>query len=307
MNTVLSTHEVAVLLNVTETTVKRWSDEGKLPCIKTLGGHRKFETKEILNFAEKNGYSLTGTLPPPMTSEQMEKLQYGVFSRNYNKVADVLLDEALELDREGVAQLLLYLVKHNISFYLIADNIIRSALVRVGELWEEGKISVHEEHLVSQALTEAMIRVAPELRRKPSNGLSAAFACLEGELHDIGLRCLAYSFESEGWKIHYIGANTPTDSILSFTEGLKPDLFALSFTMVDEIEKIKNDFLKNIRSDSSLRRQNDSRRFWYGWSVGIGFKLRSNRSIRGRGAGVCHAKLSSLSAAPSRKADSTDL
>jgi excisionase family DNA binding protein len=242
MNTVLSTREVAVLLNVTETTVKRWSDEGRIPCIRTLGGHRKFELKEIINFAEINGYSLTGMLPPPMTFNQMEKLQFGVFSRNYSKVADVLLKEALESDREGVTELLFYLIKNNIPFYTIADEIIRPALEQVGELWEKGKISIHEEHLVSQELTEAMIRVAPELHRKHSNGLTAAFACLEGELHDIGLRCLAYTFESEGWKIYYIGANTPTDSILSFIKGLKPELFALSFTMMENREKIVKDF-----------------------------------------------------------------
>ncbi len=248
MNTILSTHEVAALFNVTETTVKRWADEGQIQCSKTLGGHRKFELNNIIKFAENNGISLTGVLPPPIGAAQQEQLQLGVLTRNYQKIADVFLQEALQSDREGLTELLLYLLKHHISFCIIADEIIRPPLVQVGDLWEKGEISIHQEHLVSQAVTEALIRIAPEVHRKPSNGLSAAFACVEGELHDIGLRCLAYSFESEGWKIHYIGANTPTDSVLSFVKALKPELVALSFTMIENTEKMVKDF-KRISND----------------------------------------------------------
>ena len=242
MNTVLSTHEVAALFNVTETTVKRWADEGQIQCSKTLGGHRKFELNNIIKFAENNEISLTGVLPPPIGAAQQEQLQLGVLTRNYQKIADVFLQEALQSDREGLTELLLYLLKHHIPFCIIADEIIRPALVQVGDLWEKGKISIHQEHLASQAVTEALIRIAPEVHRKPSNGLSAAFACVEGELHDIGLRCLAYSFESEGWKIYYLGANTPMDSISSFVNLLKPEMVALSFTMMENKEIMKNDF-----------------------------------------------------------------
>lgn len=244
MSTLLSTHEVAILLNVTETTIKRWADEGRLPCSKTLGGHRKFDMENIIKFAEKNGIALSGVLPPPMTASQMDQLQLGIITRNYQRIADVLFEEIMQSDREGVKDLFLYLFKHHIPFYIIADEIVRPALTKIGDLWEEGKIDVHQEHIASQVVTEALIRIAPDLHRKPSNGLSAAFACPEGELHDIGLRCLAYSFESEGWKIFYIGANTPAESIISFAKELKPDLFALSLTIVSDMNKIIDDFKK---------------------------------------------------------------
>ncbi|QOQ39481.1 BldC family transcriptional regulator [Trueperella pecoris] len=40
--------EVAALFRVDPKTVARWADSGKLPSIRTLGGHRRFPRKEVL-------------------------------------------------------------------------------------------------------------------------------------------------------------------------------------------------------------------------------------------------------------------
>ena len=39
--------EVADLLSVSPKTVSRWAKEGKLPFLKTLGGHRRYPAAEI--------------------------------------------------------------------------------------------------------------------------------------------------------------------------------------------------------------------------------------------------------------------
>ena len=48
----LSTGEVAVLLSVSPKTVSRWAKEGKLPFMKTLGGHRRYPEAQIRELAE---------------------------------------------------------------------------------------------------------------------------------------------------------------------------------------------------------------------------------------------------------------
>jgi excisionase family DNA binding protein len=49
----LSTGEVADLLYVSPKTVSRWAKEGKLPFMKTLGGHRRYPEAEIRQLAEE--------------------------------------------------------------------------------------------------------------------------------------------------------------------------------------------------------------------------------------------------------------
>ena len=45
--------EVAGLLHVSPKTVSRWAQEGKLPFLRTLGGHRRYPDTEIRALAEE--------------------------------------------------------------------------------------------------------------------------------------------------------------------------------------------------------------------------------------------------------------
>ena len=47
----LYTAEVADILHVSPKTVSRWAKEGKLPFLKTLGGHRRYPAAEIRQLA----------------------------------------------------------------------------------------------------------------------------------------------------------------------------------------------------------------------------------------------------------------
>jgi MerR family transcriptional regulator, light-induced transcriptional regulator len=231
--TYLSTQEVAGLINVTETTIKRWADEGKIPCHKTLGGHRKFLMKEIVQFAEDNAYPLSGTVAPPLDTRGARGLELAIQTKDYTILGQLFYVEALQAERQGIYDLLSYLCKHHISLPVLADEVIKPAMARIGEEWRSGKLDVNREHLASNAVLEALIHLHPELHRKPSHGLSAVCACAEGNYHELGLRLFAYALETEGWKVHYLGANTPFLTLRSFMKNSRPDLICLSATIID--------------------------------------------------------------------------
>lgn len=62
----LRTGEVAVLFGVSEHCIRKWADDGKLPCIKTLGGHRLFPSKEVAEALRKatEGFARSGESAP---------------------------------------------------------------------------------------------------------------------------------------------------------------------------------------------------------------------------------------------------
>jgi excisionase family DNA binding protein len=49
----LRTAQVAALLHVSPKTVARWAKDGKLPVLRTLGGHRRYPESEIRALADR--------------------------------------------------------------------------------------------------------------------------------------------------------------------------------------------------------------------------------------------------------------
>lgn len=225
----MSTQEVAGLLAVTETTVKRWSDDGLIPCLKSPGGHRKFRLPDLIEFAEKHGYKLSESIMPPVKKEQMESIQFAIHTQNYYKISQLLFDEALHDDPEALYRLLHYLSKHNVKLSTLADEILRPLMVRIGDLWVKGKLRVDQEHRASRAVMQAITRLSPQLHKKPPLGRTAICACPEGDHHEIGLLSLSFALQAEGFDIVLIGSDTPTDVLVTAIRKHKPDLFCLSF------------------------------------------------------------------------------
>jgi excisionase family DNA binding protein len=60
----LRTAEVADILHVSPKTVSRWAKEGKLPFLKTLGGHRRYPEAKIREVASDLREDVTASGPP---------------------------------------------------------------------------------------------------------------------------------------------------------------------------------------------------------------------------------------------------
>ena len=56
----LRTAEVADILHVSPKTVSRWAKEGKLPFLRTLGGHRRYPAAAIRRLADELQVRPTG-------------------------------------------------------------------------------------------------------------------------------------------------------------------------------------------------------------------------------------------------------
>lgn len=60
----LTPSEVAKMFRVDPKTVTRWAEGGKLSCIRTLGGHRRYSAGEVAGlFAEQHGVRSTIAAP----------------------------------------------------------------------------------------------------------------------------------------------------------------------------------------------------------------------------------------------------
>jgi MerR family transcriptional regulator, light-induced transcriptional regulator len=235
--TILSTADVARLFNVTETTVKRWADDGTLKCQKTPGGHRKFPMRNVIEFAEKNQFEPVGALELPSDDTHGSSTEVAILGRDFNTLTSIFVEKALSLDRNDLALYLSFLYQHRIQLWEIYDHVLRPGLQEIGERWARGEISVSNEHRASYETLDALAKLQGEILIKPPTGKSALFACIGEEFHEIGLRCVSYLFESEGWVTHYLGANTPREALIGGIHEIRPSVVCLSFSRNDHLEQ----------------------------------------------------------------------
>ena len=72
----LTSTRVAEILGVTASTVKRWADEGSLPCERTAGGHRRFLASEVARFRQTEADTSVAHLAT-LSDEEFDALPYG--------------------------------------------------------------------------------------------------------------------------------------------------------------------------------------------------------------------------------------
>jgi methanogenic corrinoid protein MtbC1 len=107
-------------------------------------------------------------------------------------------------------------------------DVLRPALVEIGELWEAGDVSVAQEHLATSAVRAALLRLLAD-HRGSVRGI-AVLACAPGERHEIGLLMLAVLLRAEGWQVAYLGPDTPADDAAALARELAASALLFSAT-----------------------------------------------------------------------------
>ena len=131
--------------------------------------------------------------------------------------ANSVVDEALRDGIEAVAA---------------QSRVIEPAMDRVGELWQEGEMNVADEHLATAISNVALARLFPRLLIAPARSRERVLlAAVEGEHHVLGLRMVADVLEGAGFDVLYLGADVPSDALLSACKTRRPAVLGLSVTM----------------------------------------------------------------------------
>ena len=110
----------------------------------------------------------------------------------------------------------------------VLRDVVLPYLHELGERWERGDVSVAQEHFASALLRGRLLGLA----RGWGNGGSplALLACVPGDQHDLGLICFGLALRRHGWRIAYLGPDTPLDTLGETARQLDPALVVLTAT-----------------------------------------------------------------------------
>lgn len=213
---------VAKLLDISASTIRAWENRYQVVSPgRNEGGHRLYSDQDVedlrwlkLQTSEK-GQSISQaaimlkkkkTIPPIEVIKAKAGLSY-----NYKIMEIDLYGTLMDLNVENANRI----VDLGFSMYQFDEmlhQVFVPLMIRVGDEWESGSISVAQEHLVSQFILQRCMqffRLFPINSRLPR----VIAACPTDEHHQVGLLLFSLFLRRKGFDVIYLGGNTPVQGI----------------------------------------------------------------------------------------------
>lgn len=228
MALLLSPRDLAAALGVSESSLKRWIDAGRIRATRTEGGHRRITLADARAFVRETGApvlrpEILGLDQPANAAQDNEpgepddpgideaSFQRALFSGNA-KLVRRWLRRRLELGTT-VAEL--------------CDGPIRSAMHTVGELWQHDPDGVFVEHRATDLCIQALATLRTEL--EPRDDAPVAIGGVpEDDPYLLPSAMAALVLAGEGYRAINLGADTPTPAFLRAVTHHRPRVLWIS-------------------------------------------------------------------------------
>jgi len=204
MKTALSPKELGAAIGVSESSLKRWADSGRLNVARTAGGHRRIHLAEAIRFIRESGFSVNR--PDILGLEDVELIERaGVRDDPAEEFHQALLKGQSEWARGFV---LAQFLEGN-SLARIVDQTIAPAMRRIGELWQHDADGIFVEHRAAEICNQALNRVRSLVATDDVRPVAIGGAPADDPYTLPSLMASAV-LAAEGWSDVNLGAHTPT-------------------------------------------------------------------------------------------------
>jgi MerR family transcriptional regulator, light-induced transcriptional regulator len=149
-------------------------------------------------------------------AEQGDAIQRGV--EELREALDAMDAEAAHAVLDGLLA--------SFTLETVLSDVLFPYLRELGDRWQRGEASVAQEHFASNLLRARLLALARGWER--GEGRTALLACAPGEQHDLPLIAFGLALRARGWRIVFLGADTPAASIAETADRLRPALVVVS-------------------------------------------------------------------------------
>ena len=238
MKPLISPRELADAIGVSESSIKRWVDNGVVTATKTAGGHRRIPISEAIRYLRDRKVSLVNP-----AAIGLGDLQSGTALGT--SADDDPSERLYEYLREGQAEaargqiLSLYLNGRTVA--QIVDSPLLDAMTKLGKLWKEDDCGIFWEHRATEIAMSAVGRLRMLIPPRPQGAPIAIGGAPAGDPYILPSLCAAAVLESQGVKAVNLGADTPLESIRLAASDLQARLVWISVSVCHEPEKLQQE------------------------------------------------------------------
>jgi MerR family transcriptional regulator, light-induced transcriptional regulator len=225
--------ELSRRLGVSDHVLRAWERRyGVLQPVRSTGGYRLYSQADEIRIRRMQAYLTRGMsaaeaartalseAPGQISQEEAGALTHGLAEAAH------ALAESLDGSDEPGAQASLDRLLADFTVETVLREVVMPYLHGLGERWARGRATVACEHFASNLLRGRLASLA----RGWGNGYGprAILACAPGEQHDIALMAFGIVLHRSGWRVTYVGADTPIGDFAHAVSESHPDLAVLA-------------------------------------------------------------------------------
>ncbi|MEC7557418.1 MAG: helix-turn-helix domain-containing protein [Planctomycetota bacterium] len=231
MNDLLSPKQVARAIGVSESSLKRWCDQGKIQFEKTAGGHRRLRLNSVMTFIRDGGYELRdpGVVGLPATTGQTQ----WAIDRARARFGDALVSGDERMCQQVAFDL--YLAGHSIS--VICDQLLAAAFHDVGDKWDCGDVEVYHERRGCEVAMRLIHRFSEVIPHPDSQLPRAIGGTLDGDPYTLAVGMAELVLRDTGWNAQSLGNMLPFKTVRSAVQAIQPRLVWLGVSVVRDEDR----------------------------------------------------------------------
>jgi excisionase family DNA binding protein len=244
----LNSKEVASIMGVNVSTIKRWTDSGKLDCYQTVGGHRKFLLSHLKIFLkEKINQKLRVNIIQYLNKGEKELVQR-IDRIDYKYLRDYLFQLGLQQSVDSIHDVINSLLIKGEPHYRIYDELILNVLNRIGDLWSNNKLSIADEHTMTETIRNVMYRIHSEIS-KNNVKIPKKIICmtLTNDEHEIPLVMIQSILDEINIPSTNLGPNMPVPEIESKIQAVNPTHLIISSNYVLDADTFNSEISRLIQ------------------------------------------------------------
>ena len=240
---------VARAIGVSESSLKRWCDQGRLKTTKTVGGHRRVSRAEVVRFLRDANLTLANPEAIGLPKVDSDAI------RDDPVAAQTIKKALLSADEPTVRQLLLTMYVSGWSLPRIFDDVISRVFSSIGKMWACNDIEVYKERL-SCEITVNILRELRSLLASPEPNVPVAIgASLSGDHYTLPSLMVEMTLKGVGFKAHSLGSNLPLSTLNAAANDYQPRVFWVSLSQIGNEDQLVcdfNEFASKLPSTTAL-------------------------------------------------------
>jgi DNA-binding transcriptional MerR regulator len=233
--------ELSRRLGVSDHVLRAWEGRyGLLQPVRSAGGFRLYSEADALRVRRMQAHLADG-----LSAAEAARAVLGQDSRADGRAAGTdrvptteselsgALRQALDAFDEPAAQAVLDRLLSDLSLTAVLRDVVLPYLTELGERWERGTASVAQEHFATNVIRGRLAGLARGWGN--GHGPRAVLACPPGELHDLALMVFGIVLHRSGWRIDYLGTDTPLAELTRTVDARHPALVVVAATLPETL------------------------------------------------------------------------